>query len=73
MWRWAKARETLLALERSGLVKGEGKGRLGRGGAQRGVPFLELLAVRIVFDVADHEVGEVAVFVREDVEEAVSG
>ena len=35
------------------------------------VPGLEGLAVRVVLDVADHEVGEVAEFVGEDVEEAV--
>ena len=40
---------------------------------RRNVPFFKLLAVRIVFDVADHEVGEVTVFVREDVEETVWG
>ena len=33
-------------------------------------PGLERSAVRLVFDAGDHEVGEVAEFVREDVEEA---
>lgn len=34
-------------------------------------PFFELFPMRLVFDPADHEVGEVAEFVRDDVEEAV--
>lgn len=34
-------------------------------------PGLEFLAVRVVLDVAEHEVREVAVLVREDVAQAV--
>ena len=35
-----------------------------------GTPSFERGAVRLVFDARDHEVGEVAEFVREDVEQA---
>lgn len=36
-----------------------------------GGPGFELLAMRVVLDVADHEVREVAVLVREDIAQAV--
>ena len=38
-----------------------------------GGPGFEFFAVRVVFDAGDHEVCEMAVFVCEDVEEAVGG
>lgn len=37
---------------------------VGEEGRCFGGPFLEFLAMRVVLDTADHEVGEMAVFVR---------
>lgn len=45
-----------------GVVKGE------RGKGLGPIPFFEFLTVRVVFDVADHEVGEMAVLVGDYVD-----
>ena len=69
-----------LAVERvrgwnGGCGDGEDREVKGRGGEERGgekeLPLLKLLPVRTVFDAAEHEIGKMAVFVRDDVDEPV--
>lgn len=71
MERWVNAWVTFWALFGGRRISGIFlRGEI-RSGVRGLLPLLEFFAVGFCFNVADHEVGQVAVFVGDDVEEAV--
>lgn len=70
MARWEKLVVTLWALVNRG--EGVSGGMGGRRGEGRGNgPLFEFFAVGIIFNAADHEIGQMAVFVRDRVEKPI--